>query len=141
MKGELNGKICGCSVRRKDSFYCSKHKPYERRELLKKKKHDIQEIKEEVKEYVKDDVKKVEKKEEEVKQDKNKDEKKPKKTVIRLNPVVNKFVHSLTGLVFFSKTEQVIYAKLNKDNELCRLTESDIQLCKQYLFKYDLTKF
>jgi len=58
---------------------------------------------------------------------------------IRLSPVIGKYVHHPTGLVFFSKEERVVYGKLVQ-NSVVELTADDIELCKTYHFKYDTEK-
>ncbi len=97
-RGDMKGKMCGCSIRKKDKMYCSKHNKYNKPEVKDEKddnKHNINDNKECNKENTqKNDVNKNVNNNEEV-------NKKPKKLIIRMNPVVNKFVHSITGFIFF----------------------------------------
>lgn len=63
-----------------------------------------------------------------------------KKIAIRLHPDLKKFVHNTSGLVFFSKSEQVVYGKLI-NGVILELSDNDIEICKKYQFKYDKSKF
>jgi len=123
MRPPHTGKVCGASIRKEGASYCSKHAPYELREILKKENGDDKEDK---------NIKKYEEKEIE----------KPKLNkliAIRLHPILKKFVHS-SGLVFFSKQEKVVYGKL-VDEEIVELNDEDIEICRKYSFKYDTSKF
>lgn len=57
--------------------------------------------------------------------------------------VKNKFgnyTHTLTGLVFKSATEKVIYGKQDDEGVIHDLTEEDIETCKKYKFKFEKEK-
>ena len=113
------GKKCGASIRKNDSVYCSKH-------IFSSKKND-----EKVIEKDPDTEKVIEK---------DREPPIPKKIAIRLHQELNKFVHNTSGLVFFSKNEQVVYGKVI-DGVIKELNDEDIETCKKYQFKYDKSKF
>jgi hypothetical protein len=54
--------------------------------------------------------------------------------VARFVPSIQRFVHKISGLVFFSKDIKEVYGKLKKD-QIINLTHEDIELCKKYKFK------
>lgn len=67
---------------------------------------------------------------------------KRKNIILKLNHVINRYVHTSTGLVFYSNDERVVFAKLDEnENTLIRLTDNDIELCKYYGFKVNSSKF
>jgi hypothetical protein len=74
------------------------------------------------------------------KNNKNKEEKttniNPNDIIIQLNKKINKYVHTETGYVFFSKEKIVVYCRL-VDGMLLELSEEDIAICKLYRFKTD----
>jgi hypothetical protein len=115
------GKKCGASIRKDDSVYCSKH-TFSKKNTEK----DIpdQPIPVPILIPVPDPVK---------------DPPQPKKIAIRLHPELNKFVHTASSLVFFSKNEQVVYGKVI-DGVIKDLSDEDIETCKKYQFKYDKSK-
>jgi hypothetical protein len=117
------GKKCGASIRKNDSVYCSKH-------IFSKKNSP---------EKVEPDPEKDIKTFEDVPVP-LKDPPQAKKIAIRLHPELNKFVHTTSGLVFFSKHEQVVYGKVI-DGTIKELSDEDIETCKKYQFKYDKSKF
>jgi len=59
------------------------------------------------------------------------------KIPIRLNKQINRYVHTETKLVFFSKDHRVVYGKLVSQGNIEALTEKDILACKAFCFKYD----
>ena len=59
------------------------------------------------------------------------------KIPIRLNKQINKYVHTETKLVFFSKDHRVVYGKLVGHENIQALSEKDILACKAFCFKYD----
>lgn len=111
VRGAKAGILCGTQIKNKNNFYCSKHKTCETNlnevvPLEKEKKPKI--------------VKEIEP---------------PKsKVILRLNPKIDKYVHPLSGLVFFSKEKREICGKLNGD-KIADLTEDDFETCKKYGFK------
>lgn len=74
----------------------------------------------------------------------NKEDKKtninPDNIVIQLNKKINKYVHTETGYVFFSREKIVVYSRL-VDGVLSELTDEDIAICKLYRFKTDKNLF
>ena len=113
-----SGKKCGASIRKEGSIYCSKHSS----KTSKTSKNNDEKVSEPI-EKVPDPQ-----------------HLQPKKIAIRLHPELNKFVHNTTGLVFFSKNEQVVYGKVI-NGVIKELSDEDIETCKKYQFKYDKSKF
>ena len=125
VRGKNKGNCCNGKTK-KDSSYCVKH---------------IKNIKNKNKEEEKaHEEKKENEKTEDVKDIKDNDPPRKKRIAIQRDPYTNKFVHLSTQLVFFSKQEPVIYAKLIDGIELKPLTEEDILVCKSYNFSYDTEK-
>jgi hypothetical protein len=56
--------------------------------------------------------------------------------LIRLNRNIKKYVHRESGMIFYSKDELIVYAKI-LDNKLCKLTEEDKDICKKLKFRVD----
>jgi hypothetical protein len=56
--------------------------------------------------------------------------------IIRLNKIIKKYVHKDSGMVFYSKDELVVYAKLI-NNRLFKLTDDDKDICKKLKFRID----
>ena len=52
--------------------------------------------------------------------------------VVRLNTTIGKFVHALTGMAF--DLDRKVCGKLFAE-KLSRLTEKDLEVCRQYGFK------
>lgn len=74
------------------------------------------------------------------KEDKNKTNINPDNIVIQLNKKINKYVHTESGYVFFSREKIVVYSRL-VDGVLSELTDEDIAICKLYRFKTDKNLF
>lgn len=70
------------------------------------------------------------------KKPKKNEENEEKKVIIKINKKINKYVHTETGFVFYSKEKLVVYARLI-NNELFRLSDEDLTICKLYRFKHD----
>ena len=60
---------------------------------------------------------------------------------LKLNYQVGRFVHYPTSMVFFSKDERYVVARLTKAGTLSKLDENDINVCKQYGFRVNVDKF
>lgn len=56
--------------------------------------------------------------------------------VLKLNKNLNKFWHSVSGMVFKSKDDKVVIGKC-VDDKLVPLSSEDFETCKKYRFKYD----
>ena len=97
-----------CGKKIKLGEYCSQH--------LEKNKKDKKE-----KEKEKETKKSVEKLE-----------------VVRMNYKICKYIHPPTKLAFFSKEHKVVYGKLSLQDTIIPLCDKDINVCKQYMFRYDL---
>lgn len=110
------GEVCGIKVRASGCSYCSKHKAYEGKEQRDKK------VLPKAKTKVADD------------DDKTIPVKK-KDIVIRLDSKLNKYVHSLTGMVF-SKDKRVVCGRLTVD-KVVELSDEDIEICKKYGFQVE----
>jgi hypothetical protein len=121
IRGAKAGVLCGTQIKNKNNFYCSKHKANET--------------------SLNEDVPLELEKTETPKKSKIPKEIEPPKTnvILRLNTKINKYVHPLSGLVFFSKEKREICGKLSVD-KIVDLTEYDIETCKKYGFKILETK-
>ena len=60
--------------------------------------------------------------------------------LIRLNKMIKKYVHRDSGMVFYSKDDLIVYAKL-LDNKLCKLTSEDKEVCKKLKFRVDTSLY
>jgi hypothetical protein len=127
-KGEQCKKEC------KDGFFtCEKHlekhlSSYSSSSLIEKNgKNDDKKIIQENKQHNQNDLKNV----------KNDDKNEKRKSImLKLNANINRFVHSLTQLVFYSKDDRFVFAKLDDDEcTLLPLTSHDIDVCKYYGFR------
>ena len=58
--------------------------------------------------------------------------------VVKMNYKIGKYIHSPTKLAFFSKEHKVVYGKLSLHDTIIPLCDKDINVCKQYMFRYDL---
>jgi hypothetical protein len=58
--------------------------------------------------------------------------------VVRMNYKIGKYIHQPTKLAFFSKEHKVVYGKLSLQDTIIPLCDKDINICKQYMFRYDL---
>lgn len=119
-RGPKANTICG-SKKRKGNEFCGKHT----------KKEDKP-------------AKKVEEKEKEEKEDEGKqketvDVPKKKNLVLRMNKVINKWWHSESGLVFKSSDDKVVIGVF-KDDQIVDLSDTDIEKCIAYKFRYEVTK-
>ena len=81
-----------------------------------------------------------------VKKDSKKEKEKVEKTtekleIVRMNYKTGKYIHQPTKLAFFSKEHKVVYGKLSLQDTLIPLCDKDIIVCKQYMFRYDLSLF
>lgn len=116
-RGPKANTICG-SKKRKGNEFCGKHT----------KKEDKS-------------VKKVEEKEEEDEGEKKEtgDVPKKKNLVLRMNKVINKWWHSESGLVFKSSDDKVVIGVF-KDDQIVDLSDTDIEKCIAYKFRYEVTK-
>lgn len=119
VRGKNKGNCCNGKTK-KDSYYCVKHVKYDKIEKTENEEKQ---------------------KKNETKEGEEKDHPRKKRIAIQRDPYTNKFVHLTTQLVFFSKQEPVIYAKLIDGIELRPLTQEDIDLCKYYNFPFDQTKY
>ena len=115
VKGKNKGNCCN-EKPKKNSFYCSKHIKYAKNSCEKTQKQE-----EKVEKKIQDDIVKK------------------KRITIQRDPHTKKFIHVATQLVFFSKQEPVIYAKLVDGIEK-PLTKEDIDLCRIYSFPFDEKK-
>jgi hypothetical protein len=62
-----------------------------------------------------------------------------KKITISLNKKLGKFIHSPSKLAFYSKENKVVYGKLSCfEDKIVPLCDKDIEVCKKYMFKYDM---
>ena len=108
IKGKNEGNFCDCSVKL-NSKYCSKHIKYE--EKGQKPKTSLP---------------------------KNKVvDKKNIQKPIRLNEEIGKFWHKESQLVFKSSSEKVVIGSY-RDKVLRKLTDEDVETCKQFGFKFKL---
>jgi carotenoid cleavage dioxygenase-like enzyme len=117
-------------------------------EKVKEKEKEQEKVKEKEKEQEK--VKEKEKEQEKVKKNIDSDSKdedefvvRKKKTqqiysgvLIRFNRIIRKYVHKDSGMVFYSKDELVVYAKI-LENSLYKLTVEDKETCKKLKFRID----
>jgi len=58
--------------------------------------------------------------------------------IVKMNYKIGKYIHSPTKLAFFSKEHKVVYGKLSLHDTIIPLCDKDINVCKQYMFRYDL---
>ena len=58
--------------------------------------------------------------------------------VVRMNYKIGKYIHLPTKLAFFSKEHKVVYGKLSLYDTIIPLCDKDINVCKQYMFRYDM---
>ena len=59
-----------------------------------------------------------------------------------MNYNFHRYVHTDTGFVFYSKDERVVFGKLNQAREkIIRLSDKDVETCKQHGFKVDVKKW
>jgi hypothetical protein len=58
--------------------------------------------------------------------------------IVKMNYKIGKYIHSPTKLAFFSKEHKVVYGKLSLHDTIIPLCDKDINICKQYMFRYDL---
>ena len=109
IKGKNEGNFCDCSAKL-NSKYCSKHMKYE--EKGQKEKTSLP---------------------------KNKvvDKKIVQKPTIRLNEEIGKFWHKESQLVFKSSSEKIVIGAY-RDKILRKLTDEDVETCKQFGFKFKL---
>ena len=121
-KGANAGEVCG-SKPKNGATYCSKHKKYEGTEPRSSTKKTLLPT---TKKSIVPVVKKV-----------SPAIKKPNLILIR-HKKINKFIHPETGLVFKSDKEKIVIGKLDND-KIIDLDESDIDNCKKYGFKFDIT--
>ena len=110
------GETCGKKI--KSGEYCSAHAQ------KSEKNNEKKEIKEKSKDLNATDLKTTEKLE-----------------VVRMNYKIGKYIHPPTKLAFFSKEHKVVYGKLSLQDTIIPLCDKDINLCKQYMFRYDLALF
>lgn len=82
-----------------------------------------------------------------INENENKKDPEPKPDVkkpisIRLNYKINRYIHSDSGMTFFSKEEKVVFARYDKHQfRLVKLSADDILLCKMYGFRVDPNKW
>jgi len=58
--------------------------------------------------------------------------------IVKMNYKIGKYIHSPTKLAFFSKEHKVVYGKLSLHDTIIPLCDKDVNVCKQYMFRYDL---
>lgn len=115
IRGAKAGVLCGTQIKNKNNFYCSKHKACETNENI-----PLDQVKQKEVPKDKKKVKEVEPPKSEV--------------ILRLNAKIGKYVHPLSGLVFFSKEKREVCGKLNGD-KMIDLVEEDFDTCKKFGFK------
>ena len=120
VKAPRTGDICGVKIKNKDSFYCSKHKKFAIE--VSKKVLTPQST-----------SKKVLTPQSTLKEERII----PEKTIsIRLNPIIGKFVHKESGMVFYSSKIREVCGRINTSGEtIIPLTEEDTEICRKYCFK------
>ena len=118
-RGKKSNTVCDSKILNSDNDYCSKHIKYkeDKDEETYNSRHDNDG------------------------NDGNDGNEKPSdntqnQLIILMNKVINKFVHKETGFIFFSREKLYVYARLIND-EIYKLTEEDIAICKLYRFKCD----
>jgi hypothetical protein len=126
------GETCGKKI--KSGEYCTQH--LKQNEKEKQKENEKEKYKE--KEDKKEDKK--EKSNIDTEDEKNKETKKSveKLEVVKMNYKIGKYIHPPTKLAFFSKEHKVVYGKLSLQDTIIPLCDKDINVCKQYMFRYDL---
>lgn len=110
-RGPKANTICGSKLRKGNEF-CCKHTKKEDKPAKKK---------DEGEETAGDDVPKK------------------KNLVLRMNKVINKWWHSESGLVFKSSDDKVVIGVF-KDDQIVDLSDTDIEKCIAYKFRYEVTK-
>jgi hypothetical protein len=110
-RGKKTNTVCGSKILNSDNDYCSKHIKYD------KNKDDKNDEDKEITE-------------------KSDSDNQNGQIIILMNKLINKFVHKETGFVFFSREKLYVYARLIND-ELYKLTDEDVSICKLYRFKCD----
>jgi hypothetical protein len=108
------GLLCGVQLRNKDNCFCSKHKMHEVDNPDKVK----------IPKVPKATTKKTNLPVEIPKTD----------IVLRLNTKIGKYIHPISGLVFFSKEIREVCGKL-KNDKIVSLDEKDIENCNKFAFK------
>lgn len=112
------GETCGKKI--KSGEYCTQHnKAIKPNKAIKTTEND-------------------ETKEKEVSKKIEKIEKIEKLEVVKMNYKIGKYIHPPTKLAFFSKEHKVVYGKLSLQDTIVPLCDKDINVCKQYMFRYDL---
>ncbi len=134
LRGKRPGEPCGEKISSKSQtrMYCIKHINQENKVISSKSE------------------KKKSNEDNEDKEDKEDNEDKDEgcnytKQELKIKHVIHKnkfgnFVHLPTGLVFKSRTENVIYGRQDEEGNILDLTDEDIQICKKLEFKVVKTK-
>lgn len=153
VRSAKKGTLCG--ERTSSGDFCNKHKKQHiDNESIENTNNDEKKYKNKKKDKNKDkkyeDIQNIENNEnKDIKENENKKEKEsdPKPDVkkpiaIRLNYKINRYIHSDSGMTFFSKEEKVVFARYDKHQfRLIKLTAEDIVLCKMYGFRVDPNKW
>lgn len=131
-KGELKSAVCGTKVK-EGNIYCSKHKKYEN--VVKKEKKVLPTINHELVKW--NETGRI------VQTYKSLEKIKKENFIIRKHPILQKFVHKETGMVFHSHEKREVIGKIkpsdapfweNRNEEITELTVNDVELCKSYGF-------
>ena len=125
------GETCGKKI--KSGEYCTQHN-----KAIKPNKAIKATENEETKEKEKEMDKEMDKEKDKEKKVSKKIEKIEKLEVVKMNYKIGKYIHPPTKLAFFSKEHKVVYGKLSLQDTIVPLCDKDINVCKQYMFRYDL---
>lgn len=131
-KGELKSVICGTKVK-EGNMYCSKHKKYEN--VVKKEKKIVPTVDHELVKWNETDrIIQTYRSLEKIKKE---------NWIIRVHPVLKKYVHKESGMVFHSFEKREVIGKIkpsegpfwkNSPDEIEELTVTDAEICKKYGF-------
>lgn len=131
-KGELKSSICGTKVK-EGNTYCSKHKKYEN--IIKKEKKIIPTLDHALVKWNETDrIVQTYRSLEKIKKE---------NWIIKIHPILKKYVHPESGMVFHSFEKREVIGKIkssdapfweNKTDEIIDLSINDIEICKKYGF-------